>query len=140
MRGKADGPPDIASARPRVLFEENAASPVAAPPVRAGGPAVLFGVPRAPAPKSDRPRVLASGEIRSRIPCDATALREIDATVPASVLTHALRVVEGINVDDHYFDDVVRFGAGLQAEHGRLAERELAVAGSENCWTFAPLT
>jgi hypothetical protein len=41
------------------------------------------------------------------------------------VLAEALRAVNGVNLDDHYFDDVVRFGAELQAAHGRLAEIQL---------------
>ena len=115
---------------PKVLFPESASPDVADASKHSILPKVLFGSPRPPTPKGDQPRVLAAGEVRRRIPCSAAALLEIDVNAAASV-TAALRIVDGTNLDDHYFDDVVRFGAGLQTEHGRLAESELALVDSE---------
>lgn len=116
---------------PKVLFPESALPDVADASKHSIVPKVLFGSSRPPTPKGDKPRVLAAGEVRRRIPCSAAALLEIDANAAASVTTAALRIVDGTNLDDHYFDDVVRFGAGLQTEHGRLAESELALVDSE---------
>lgn len=130
--GKADGPPGKEPGRlPKVLFPESASPDVADASSRSSEPKVLFGTPRPPTPKSDSPRILAAGEVRRRIPCSVAALQEFDADAAASVVAAAVRIVDGTNLDDHYFDDVVRFGAGLQAEHGRLAESELAIVDNE---------
>ena len=115
---------------PRVLFP-NDVPPARLDAASPSGPAVLFGAVRPPAPRGDAPRILASGEVRRRVACSEAALRALDADAPAAVVSQALRIVDGVNLDDHHFDDVVRFGADLQAEHGRLAEQDLAVAGSE---------
>ncbi|NEJ70528.1 hypothetical protein GR197_08240 [Rhizobium phaseoli] len=131
MSGKADGPPGREPGRlPKVLFPESASPDVAQSPGQSTQPKVLFGSPRPPMLKSDKPRVLGAGEIRRRIPCSVEAFLKIDPGAAASVATAALRIVDGTNLDDHYFDDVVRFGARLQTEHGRLAESELALADS----------
>lgn len=126
---------------PKVLFKEGAkpslaepsvAEPsLAAPAKPPAGPAVLFGMSRPPTARGTGPRVLASGEVRQRIACTQASLQEIDAAAPPPVVSQALRIVEGTNLDDHHFDDVVRFGAALQSEHGRLAEQELALVENE---------
>ena len=128
--GKIDSP-SASDRLPRVLFKEDAQAPVTGPAKVPPGPAILFGSPRLPTPKGDKPRVLASGEVRRRIPCSAADLQAIDPAATASVVARALRIVDGINLDDHQFDDVVRFGASLQREHGRLAEVELALVEDE---------
>lgn len=116
---------------PKVLFGEDNASVVVSPSNSAVAPKVLFGSAQPPRPKGDGPRILASGEVRRRIPCSAESLLEVDRVAPASVVEQALRVVAAANLDDHHFDDVVRFGAALQSEHGRLAEDELNLVGHE---------
>ncbi|EJB05489.1 hypothetical protein Rleg9DRAFT_4373 [Rhizobium leguminosarum bv. trifolii WSM597] len=132
MNGKADGPPDKEPGRlPKVLFPEGASPDAAEPSRQFTQPKVLFGSPRPPTPKGDKPRVLGAGEVRRRIPCSVETLRKIDAGAAVPVAAAALRIVDGTNLDDHYFDDVVRFGARLQTEHGRLAESELALADNE---------
>lgn len=128
--GKPDTPPDAGAERsPKVLFKD-APLPSVVEAKAQGGPAVLFGTPRPPAPRGQVPRVLASGEVRQRIPCSHAALLEIEPAA-SPVVAKALRIVDGTNLDDHHFDDVIRFGAPLQAEHGRLAEEELALVGNE---------
>lgn len=97
-------------------------------------PAILFGTPQAPAARSDRPKILAAGKPRNRIPCTLKDLQALDESAPAPVLAEALQAVNGVNLDDHYFDDVVRFGAALQAEHGKLTEAELDLV-SDNALT-----
>ncbi len=114
-----------------MLFSESAAPQPVSAPKDAGQPKVLFGAPRAPTPKGDRPRVLAAGEVRHRISCSVADLQNIDADATQAVAKAALRIIDSTNLDDHYFDDVVRFGASLQAEHGRLAEGELDIVSSE---------
>lgn len=88
-------------------------------------PVILFGTPQAPAAKSDRPKIVMAGEMRNRIPCGLIHLEALDPTATPEVLSEALQAVNSVNLDDHYFEDVVRFGADLQAEHGRLAEAQL---------------
>ncbi len=131
--GKADEPPaKKPGGSPRVLFPESAApEPVADQKGGSRQPKVLFGAPRAPTPKGDRPRVLAAGEIRRRISCSVAELQDMDASVTEAAAKAALRIVDSINLDDHYFDDVVRFGAFLQTEHGRLADGELKIVSSD---------
>ncbi|NKJ76294.1 hypothetical protein ELI00_19915 [Rhizobium ruizarguesonis] len=130
--GEADGPPEKQPGRlPKVLFPESASPEIAAPSRPPAEPRILFGSPQAPTLKGDTPRVLAAGEVRRRIPCSVAALLEIDANAAASLASMALRIVDGTNLDDHHFDDVVRFGASLQTQHGRLAESELALVDSE---------
>jgi hypothetical protein len=114
-----------------VLFKEGIQTPLADVAEAPAGPSVLFGSPRPPTAKGDTPRVLAAGEVRQRIPCTETQLLELEPAAPASVLSQAIRIVDGTNLDDHHFDDVIRFGAPLQAEHGRLAEEELALVDNE---------
>jgi hypothetical protein len=130
--GKADEPPEKKpGGSPRVLFPESAAPQAVAAPKDGNQPKILFGAPRAPTPKGDRPRVLAAGEVRQRISCGVADLQGMDANATEAVAKAALRIVDSTNLDDHYFDDVVRFGAPLQTEHGRLAESELKIVGSE---------
>lgn len=95
---------------------------------RQGRAKVLFGSPAPPTPKGAGPRILFDGEVRRRIACTVEELRKLDASASKTSLDHALSIVAGVNLDDRYFDDVVRFGAGLQAEHGALMESELALA------------
>ena len=85
----------------------------------------MFGTPQAPAAKGDRPKIVMAGETRNRIPCTLVQLEALDTTATPDVLAEALQAVNSVNLDDHYFEDVVRFGADLQAEHGRLAEAQL---------------
>ncbi|ESQ83049.1 hypothetical protein AEAC466_14395 [Asticcacaulis sp. AC466] len=94
-------------------------------------PAILFGTPKAPAVKSDRPKILAAGKARTRLPCSVQALKALDEGASPGVLAEALEAVNGVNLDDHHFDDVVRFGAGLQTEHGKLAEAELDLVSDD---------
>ncbi len=89
---------------------------------------ILFGSSTPPTPKSTRPRVLFSGKVRKRIPCSIEDLAKLDAAADQELLARALRIVEGVNLDDMYFDDVVRFGAGLQAEHGAITEGGLVLS------------
>jgi hypothetical protein len=99
---------------------------------REQGPVVLFGVAKPPRPKNNGPKILASGEVRRRIPCTAADLHAIDEEVSQDVIDLALQAVNSVNLDDHHFDDVVRFGADLQLEHGRLTEAEFDLAKSED--------
>lgn len=94
-------------------------------------PAILFGTPKAPSARSDRPKILAAGKPRNRIPCTLKDLQALDEGAPRPVLAEALQAVNGVNLDDHYFDDVVRFGAALQSEHGKLTEAELDLVSSD---------
>lgn len=130
--GEADEPPDKKpGGSPRVLFSESAAPEPVAVSKAGSAPKVLFGAPRAPTPKGELPRVLAAGEVRRRIGCSVNDLRDMDANATEAIAKAALRIIDGTNLDDHYFDDVVRFGAALQTEHGRLAESELGIVSSE---------
>lgn len=130
--GKADEPPEKKpDGSPRVLFPGGAAPEPVAAPKGGSQPKVLFGAPREPTPRGDRPRVLAAGEVRRRIPCSLASLQGMDANTTEAVAKAALRIVDSTNLDDHYFDDVVRFGAALQTEHGRLTESELRIVSSE---------
>lgn len=131
MASRKTDSPSVPGQSPRVLFKEGIQTPLADVAEAPAGPAVLFGSPRPPTAKGDRPRVLAAGEVRQRIPCTETQLLELEPAAPVSVLSRALRIVDGTNLDDHHFDDVIRFGASLQAEHGRLAEDELALVENE---------
>lgn len=94
-------------------------------------PAILFGTPTAPSAKSDRPKIVAAGKARNRIPCDLQQLKALDADAAPHVLAEALQAVNGVNLDDHHFEDVVRFGAALQSEHGKLAEAELDLVSDD---------
>jgi hypothetical protein len=140
----ADQPPDALvkpgkAQGPRVLFAEkvvDASRPprpslAPLPKTSPDAPHVLFGAPRQPTAKGDKPKVLASGEVRTRILCSAADLHALDATASPAIIAQALRIIDGTNLDDHHFDDTVRFGVALQAEHGRLADAELTLVGSE---------
>ena len=94
-------------------------------------PAILFGTPKAPAEKSDRPKILAAGTARHRLPCSLQDLKALDMGASPSVLAEALQAVNGVNLEDHYFDDVVRFGSALQSEHGKLTEAELDLVNDD---------
>jgi hypothetical protein len=94
-------------------------------------PAILFGNPKQPDTKSDRPKILAAGKQRNRIPCSLQDLSAFDASAHRNVLDEALRAVNGVNLDDHYFDDVVRFGSALQEEHGKLSEVQLSMISAD---------
>jgi hypothetical protein len=96
------------------------------------GPVVLFGVAKPPKQRNGGPKILASGEVRQRIPCAAADLRAIDEQADSVVIDLALQAVNGVNLDDHHFDDVVRFGADLQIEHSKLTEAEFDLAKSED--------
>lgn len=133
-RATASTPP--AERQPRVLFPAGAAEePQAAPAPDKGGepqPAVLFGSPQPPTPKGTGPKVLAGGTIRQRIPCTAGDLQRLDASATPAIIKEALRIIQRTNLDDAYFDDALRFGAELQAEHGAITEEELALARDES--------
>ena len=94
-------------------------------------PVILFGTPTKPSARSDQPKIVAAGKARNRIPCTLESLRELDDSASPAVLAKALQAVNGVNLDDHYFDDVVRFGASLQSEHGALAQAELDVVSND---------
>jgi len=129
LSGKSADSDFKAGSSPRVLFGDDhpRAGPVKA--TLPGGPAILFGEPKAPPPKGTVPRIIGVGELRRRLPCSKADLTAIDPSATQPVVSRALAAVQAINLDDHHFDDVLRFGAALQAEHGRLAERELALVG-----------
>ncbi|WP_337268372.1 toxic anion resistance protein [Oryzifoliimicrobium ureilyticus] len=55
-------------------------------------------------------------------------MRKLDATASGDVLRSALRLIAAVNLDDHEFDDVVRFGSQVQQENASLCERQLALA------------
>lgn len=117
----------------RVLFPGSGAEPRAAEPAaeRQPRPAVPFGAPRRPPPKDQRPKVIAGGSVRRRIPYSDDALRQIDASATQPVIAEAQRIIDITNLDDAYFDDALRFGAELQSEHAAIAEAELVLANAE---------
>jgi hypothetical protein len=94
---------------------------------KSGGVKVLFGTPTAPTPNSSDPRILFGGEVRMRLPCTREDLQALDAAATRNVIDKAIAIVASVNLDDRHYDDVVRFGAQLQAEHGALMEQELAL-------------
>ncbi len=94
---------------------------------KSGGVKVLFGTPTAPTPNSSDPRILFGGEVRMRLPCTREDLQALDAAASRSVVDKAISIVASVNLDDRHYDDVVRFGAQLQTEHGVLMEQELAL-------------
>lgn len=123
-------PPADEDARsgPKVPFRGDAAPPK---PKAASGPKIPFGAAHVPRTLDEGPRIISGGVVRRRISCTVTELRILDPAAPDSVLHQALRVVDAVNLDDHEFDDVIRFGASLQEQHGRLAEDQLALAEDE---------
>lgn len=124
--------PSPAEGTPRVLFPADTA-PVSQAAPDAGArrsPGVMFGSPQPPSPKGERPKVIADGVIRRRIACSAADLQPLDPAATPAVVKQALRFVAAINLDDAHYDDVLRFGAELQAEHGAIAEQELAFANA----------
>lgn len=91
-------------------------------------PAVRSGEADRPAPTPDRPRVVAGGQVRRRLPCTPLDLWVLDPLAPDPIVGAALRVVEGLNLDEDPADAVARFGRALQEEHARLGEEALAQA------------
>lgn len=135
--GPGDAPgespaPQAAEARPRVLFPADAPSrtPREPGPGEQRRPGVPFGTPQPPAPKGGAPKIIGDGSVRQRIPCSLDDLQSLDPTVSPGTTAQALRIVASTNLDDAHFDDVLRFGAELQAEHGAIAEQELAIASA----------
>ncbi len=121
------------SNRPKVLFGGNAGTgragtPQPEPAASAPAPVVPFGTPKALMPRSTAPKVLAGGVLRERLRCSTADLRALDPKAGPAVLAQALRMINALNVDDAHFEDVVRFGAELQAEHGAITDVELALA------------
>lgn len=114
---------DDPKSSPRVLFGNGVRSAGSA-----AGPRVLFGSPAPARTPSDGPRIVGNGVLRHRLTCSPADLRLIDPEASAGVVKAALRIVDGVNLDDHEFDDVIRFGGQLQQRHGQLAEEELALA------------
>lgn len=114
----------------RLRFPSGAAATPAAPqtPARRSAPAVPFGAPKPQPPKDQRPKVIGAGTLRRRIPCSIADLQGLDAAVAPAIARQALYLIERTNLDDEHFDDVLRFGAELQAEHGAVAEAELTLA------------
>ncbi|MBB4570743.1 hypothetical protein [Rhizobium leucaenae] len=137
--GDDDGDP-LRKASPKILFGERAPTEEADPENPGGKPRVLFGSARQPAAKGTLPRIVAGGEARRRIECNISRLREIEPDAAEAVLRNAIRLVEGTNLDDHHFDDVVRFGASLQENYGRLADEQLALAGDDTLATVKRLS
>ena len=124
---------DAGDARaPRVLFPAGATPPSVTTARAAGSggksPTVVFGAPAPRPPKNVGPRVLVGGTIRQRIPCETDDLLRVDAAASPAVVADALRIVRGVNLDDAFFDDVMRFGADLQAEHARMTDAALRLA------------
>jgi hypothetical protein len=68
--------------------------------------------------------------VPNRTPGSLDDLQSLDPTVSPAATGQALRIVAGTNLDDAHYDDVLRFGAELQAEHGAIAEQELALAST----------
>ncbi|TDR27745.1 hypothetical protein [Hydromonas duriensis] len=91
-------------------------------------PKIPFGEPSIIPAKSKAPKILAGGIQRQRISCDISDLKKIDPTAHIAKLLNALQLINSINLDDPYFEDIVYFGAALQKEHGVITETELAVA------------
>ncbi|MFT4180518.1 MAG: hypothetical protein QM636_01225 [Rhizobium sp.] len=117
---------------PRILFGDKGTTEKPAAPVTAAtatGPKIPFGTPIAPRAPIEGPKIIGDGVVRRRIPCSPADLRTLEPDASDIVIDMALRIIEGVNLDDHEFDDVVRFGAALQQRHGELAEKELALAG-----------
>lgn len=124
--------PQTAPGKPRVLFPaDTPVQPSRVPDIaEQRGPGIPFGTPRPPAPKGGPPKVIGDGAVRRRIPCGLDDLLTLDPTVSPAAARQALRIVAGTNLDDAHYDDVLRFGADLQAEHGAIAEQELALAST----------
>lgn len=137
--GDDDGDPHR-KASPKVLFGESTPTEEARLENPGGKPRVLFGSPRQPAAKGTLPRIVAGGEARRRIECTISGLREIEPDAAEAVLRSAMKLVDATNLDDHHFDDVVRFGALLQERHGRLADEQLALAGDDTLATVKRLS
>lgn len=114
---------------PRIIFGPAGEDRAPKPGEPARGPRVPFGTARLPTPKGSAPRVLPGSEIRRRVPCTAQDLLALDPAAGAALVDAALRMVAAVNLDDHQFEDVLRFGEAAQAEHGRLAEDQLALVG-----------
>ncbi len=66
------------------------------------------------------------GDVRKRLPCTRQDLQQLAGTAAPAVIDKALNLVASVNLDDRHFEDVVRFGAQLQSQHGALMEKELA--------------
>ncbi len=89
---------------------------------------ILFGE-AVPTPASpDGPKILFGATPRTRIPCSLAELRTLDPSAGDHTLEQALQVVNRVNLDDMYFEDVMKFGAGLQSIHADLTEQDLALA------------
>lgn len=126
-------PPHSSGKTARVLFSGGVAEPRVAEPIaeQQPQPAVPFGAPRRPPPKDQRPKVIAGGLVRRRVPCSHGALQQMDASATQPVIAEAQRIIDITNLDDAYFDDALRFGAELQGEHAAIAEAELTLANAE---------
>ncbi|MFS8056727.1 hypothetical protein QD357_28510 [Rhizobium sp. BR 317] len=125
---------------PKILFGERTPTEEAGLENSGGKPRVLFGSPHQPAAKGTFPRIVADGEIRRRIECTISGLREIEPDAAEAVLRSAMQLIDATNLDDHHFDDVVRFGASLQERHGRLADEQLALADDDTLATVKRLS
>ncbi len=73
-------------------------------------------------------KILFGAKPRTRIPCTLPELKALEAEASNGVLKQAMKVVERVNLDDMYFEDVIKFGAELQAEHAEITERDLELA------------
>lgn len=91
------------------------------------GPRVLFGAAASARIPSGAPRIVGGGSVRRRISCSPSDLRAFDERSSDDVVIAAQRVIEGINLDDDEFGDVVSFGSEVQLQHGSIAERQLAL-------------
>ncbi|MEO8002279.1 MAG: hypothetical protein ABI644_10415 [Arenimonas sp.] len=101
-------------------------------PEKPNTPKVLFGTPKALLPISTEPKVIADGVLRERIRCTVMELSALDPRANSATVARALQLVNMLNLDDAHFDDVVRFGGELQAEHGAITEIELAIANHKS--------
>lgn len=153
MPGEDAQPPGHEPKRPKVLFGQTAAEQPAVgpprtqprilfgayengPPDEASGseaepkrqPTVLFGTPLDQLPKATEPKLLSGGTVRRRIPCTTADLQGLDVSATERVVAQALRLVQAVNLDDQHLEDIVRFGAQLQAEHAAITEAGLLIA------------
>jgi hypothetical protein len=71
------------------------------------------------------------GKVRVRPPCTKEILRALDPQAPDDIIDLSLRVVQSINFDDDYFEDVALFGSDIQSGHSRITEEGLQIARDE---------
>ena len=124
------------SPQPKVIFPQyksTALAPDAKPASDAiAQPNVLFGQAHVLSPKSSTPKIINQGVLRQRMPCTLEALKTIQPSADEAVLTAALHIVNSVNLNDAYIEDVVLFGEHLQIAHNEITEQTLAIANDRN--------